>query len=189
MLTRIRAALAFAAVAAVTALGGCLEDPLAPDLAPEGEARFTYSGELAGEFVAVGRLNRRNPNLGTWAIGDVQGPAGTRVLGVFGQQRRDDGLVSAMLLEWLNPAVGTVTCDETTAQCPFAMDVILGAQGAGGTSEGRYGDATGTVTLTQLTGSRAVGSFSLTLLRQDGGEEPPTLQVTGTFDVSLAFTE
>ncbi|HEX5872327.1 MAG TPA: hypothetical protein VFY65_17985 [Longimicrobium sp.] len=176
-------------LAALVALAGCSDDPFKPDLAPEGEARFTYSGDLSGEFLAVGRMNRRNPNAGTWAVGDVEMVGTDRVLGVFGQQR-ETTLVSGIVLEWRGAQVGSVTCDETTVNCPFVVNVLLGFQNTTGQSEGAYEGDVGTITVTELTDDRAAGTFTLTL-PEDVAAPPvdgPKLQVTGSFDVSLALT-
>lgn len=172
-------------LAAVVALAGCSENPFEPDLAPEGEARFSYSDDLAGEFAAVGRLNRRNPNAGTWAVGDIQGPAESRILGVFAQQRSGT-VINTLVLEWRGAKVGSVTCDATTVSCPFLVSVIIGLQTTTGASEGSYEGQVGTITVTSLTEDRAAGTFTVTLPdNESSAPEPPTLQVTGSFDVSL----
>jgi hypothetical protein len=172
-------------LAAVVALAGCSENPFEPDLAPEGEARFSYSGDLTGEFVAVGRLNRNNENAGTWAIGEVQGPAESRILGVFAQQRSAT-VVNALALEWRGAKVGSVTCDKTTVNCPFLVDVIIGHEIRTGVTEGAYQGSVGTITVTALTEDRAAGTFTVTLPdAESSAAEPPTIQVSGSFDVSL----
>ncbi|HEX6371786.1 MAG TPA: hypothetical protein VF006_22885 [Longimicrobium sp.] len=176
-------------LAAVVALAGCGDDPFAPDLAPEGVARFSYTGDLTGEFEAVGRMNRRNPNAGTWAIGQLEGTAENRILGVFAQER-EGTLVSGIVLEWRGAHIGTVTCDETTVNCPFVVNVLIGFQNTTGVSEGAYEGEIGTITVTALSEDRAVGTFTLDLpedvaARPDDG---PTLQVSGSFDVSLELT-
>lgn len=181
-----RAALA---LAAVLALAGCEEDPFKPDLAPEGAVRFSYSGDLTGQFEAVGRLNRRNPNAGTWAVGEMQGAQQNGILGVFAQQR-EGTLVSGLVLEWRAAQVGTITCDATTVNCPFVVNVLIDFQNTTGVSEGTYEGSVGSITVTELTDDRAVGTFTLTLPRDITAPTPetPALQVTGTFDVSLALT-
>jgi hypothetical protein len=175
-------------LAAVVALAGCNENPFEPDLAPEGEASFSYTGDLTGEFSAVGRLNRRNPNAGTWAIGDIQGPAESRILGVFAQQRSAT-VLNGLVLEWRGAQVGSVTCDATTVNCPFIVSVLIGFQNATGNAEGSYEGQVGTITVTSLTEERAAGTFSLTLPSDESSAaDPPTIQVTGSFDVSLELT-
>lgn len=177
-----RAALA---LAAVVALAGCNENPFEPDLAPEGEASFSYSGDLTGEFAAVGQLNRRNPNAGTWAIGDIQGQGDSRILGVFAQQR-SAAVINSLVLEWRGAKVGSITCDDTTVNCQFLVSVIIGLQNTTGVAEGAYEGSVGTLTVTTLTDDRAAGTFSVTLAdAQSSAAEPPTIQVSGTFDVSL----
>lgn len=172
-------------MAALVALAGCSENPFEPDLAPEGEARFSYSGDLTGEFAAVGQLNRRNPNAGTWAIGEMQGSGDSRILGVFAQQRTATE-VNGLVLEWRGAQVGSVTCDETTENCPFVASVLLGFQNATGASAGSYQGQVGTITVTSLTEERAAGTFTLTLPSDESSApDPPTLQVSGSFDVSL----
>lgn len=172
-------------LAAMVALAGCNENPFEPDLAPEGEASFSYTGDLTGEFTAVGQLNRRNPNAGTWAIGDVDGEGESRILGVFAQQRAF-AVLSGLVLEWRGAEVGSVTCDETTVSCPFVASVLIGFQTATGRSDGSYAGSVGTITVTSLTEDRAAGTFTLTLPSDESSaEEPPTIQVTGSFDVSL----
>lgn len=175
-------------LAVMAVLAGCNENPFEPDLAPEGEARFSYTGDLTGEFAAVGSLNRRNPNAGTWAIGDIEGPAEARILGVFAQQRSAT-VLNGLLLEWRGAKVGSVTCDETTENCPFIASVLIGFQNSTGNAEGSYEGQVGTITVTSLTDDRAAGTFTLTLPSdQSSAPDPPTIEVTGSFDVSLELT-
>ena len=182
MIAKLRAALTLAVLAA---LAGC-EDPYAPSLTPRGEARFTYTGEVSGEFLADGRLNRRNPNAGTWAVGEVTTQDGQQVLGVFAQERRDDNLWNGFLLEWGGAQVGTVTCPVgSTEQCPIAAVLIMGMQPLSDDVEAEYGFARGTVTVTELNDDRAAGTFSLTLYRVGVTENPPSVQLDGSFDVSV----
>ena len=178
------------ALAAAVSLAACTEDPFAPDLAPQGEARFTYTGELSGEFVASGRLNRRNPNAGAWAAGELQDFEDSQILGVFGQVRRPDLKIDGFILEWEGAKVGTVTCAPPTPttpapECPFSAVFAVGTERFTGTAEAQYSRATGTMTVTELTEDRARGTFNLTLLRQVTGEEPPSIQASGSFDVPL----
>jgi hypothetical protein len=184
MLPKRRAALALAVLAA---LAGCEENPYAPDLAPRGEARFTYTGEVSGDFVADGRMNRRNPNAGTWAIGELQNDQGGQVLGVFAQQRREDNLWNAFLLEWGGVQVGTVTCPVgSTDPCPIAAVFVMGTQPISSQVEAEYGFARGTVTVSQVDEDRAVGTFSLTLRRLGAIEGAnATVQLNGSFDVPV----
>ncbi|HEU0298638.1 MAG TPA: hypothetical protein VFR37_04270 [Longimicrobium sp.] len=183
MLAKKRAALVLAMVAA---LGGC-EEPYAPDLAPRGEARFTMAGDTSGEFLADGRMNRRNPNAGTWAIGELVDDQGGQVLGVFAQQRREDNLWNAFILEWAGVQVGSVTCPVgSTAPCPIAAVLVLGTQPSSQDVEAEYGFARGTVTVTEVNEDRAVGTFSLTLSRLGATEDPvPTVQLNGSFNVPV----
>jgi hypothetical protein len=182
MVPKQRAALTLAVLAA---LAGC-EDPYAPDLAPRGEARFAYTGEISGEFLADGRMNRRNPNAGTWALGELVNDQGGQVLGVFAQQRREDNLWNAFLLEWGGAQVGSVTCPVgSTEPCPIAAVLVLGTHPISEDVEAEYGFARGTVTVTTLTERRAVGTFTLTLYRVGVAENPPSVQLTGSFDVPL----
>ena len=174
------------ALALALAAGGCNEDPFAPDLAPQGEARFTYSGERTGEFVGAGRLNRRNPNAGTWAVGEQQTVGGTQVLAVLSQQGQPDLKVDFLLIEWAGAQVGSATCDASnTASCPFDAVFIVKADRFSEVSEAVYTNPTGTLTVTGLSADRAVGTFSLTMLREDSGDPPTSIQVSGSFDVPL----
>lgn len=177
-------------LAAVAALAGCSDDPFAPDLAPEGETRFSYSGDLTGQFEAVGRMNRRNPNAGTWALGELQGTANERILGVFAQQRAGT-IVSGIALEWRGAHVGTVTCTAETASCPFLAEVQISYDVTTGRSEGLYRGNVGSVTVTELTDDRAVGTFTINIPERVTAVTPetPRLQATGSFDVALAFDE
>ncbi|HEX2081235.1 MAG TPA: hypothetical protein VHG08_26260 [Longimicrobium sp.] len=183
MVPKRRAALTLAALAV---LAGC-EDPYAPDLAPRGEARFTYTGEVSGEFVADGRMNRRNPNAGTWALGELVSDRGGQVLGVFAQQRREDNLWNAFILEWGGVQVGSVTCAVgSTDPCPMGAQLVLGTQPLSEDVEAIYGFARGTVTVTEVNEDRAVGTFSLTLTRVGAIEgEDATIQLNGSFDVPV----
>lgn len=178
-----RAALA---LAFAVALGGCGEDdPFQPDLAPEGEVRFTYSGNRTGELVGSGRLNRRNPNSGAWAVGELQNVQGTRILGIFGQQQRADQKIDGVIMEWLGVQVGSVTCTAQMEDCPFTAIFSVGTDRFSGASETSYNRSYGTVTVTSLTEDRAVGTFNLTMRRRGPEDEPPTIQAIGSFDVPL----
>ena len=177
-----RAALA---LAFAVALGACSDDPFAPDLAPEGEARFTYSGDRTGEFVGEGRLNRRNPNAGTWAVGERQTLGGTQILAVISQQRQPDLKVDYLLIEWAGAQLGSVTCELTATTCPFTAIFILKSDRLTNANEAAYARARGTVTVTELTDNRAAGTFNLTLLRENSGDPPSSIQVSGNFDVPL----
>lgn len=174
-------------LAAMVALAGC-EDPFEPDLAPEGETRFSYSGARTGQFEAVGRMNRRNPNAGTWALGELQGTANERILGVFAQQRSGT-IISGIALEWRGAHVGTVTCTAETTGCPFLAEVQINYEVTTGRSEGLYRGNVGTVTVTELTEDRAVGTFSITIPERVTAPTPetPKIQASGSFDVALAF--
>ena len=179
-----RAALALALAA--VALGACSDDPFAPDLAPEGDARFTYTGERSGEFVAEGRLNRRAPNAGTWAVGERQaGTGGSQILAIFGQQRQPELKVDYLFLEWAGAQVGSVTCAAGAATCPFTAIFLYRTDRLTEVAEARYARARGTVTITEFTENRAVGTFALTLLREGSGDPPTSIQVNGSFDVPL----
>ncbi|HEV3050441.1 MAG TPA: hypothetical protein VGX50_09045, partial [Longimicrobium sp.] len=147
--SRATLALAFALTA-----GGCGEDPFAPDLAPEGEARFTYSGERTGEFVGAGRLNRRNPNAGTWAVGEHQTVGGTQVLAVISQQGQPELKVDYLLIEWAGAQAGSVTCNASTVSCPFDGVFIVKADRFSNVSEATYTNPTGTLTVTELGSNR-----------------------------------
>lgn len=177
-----RAALALALAAT---LAGCGEDPFAPDLAPQGDAIFTYTGAISGQFEGSGRLNRRNPNAGAWAVGELQDFEDSRILGVFAQQRRDDLKIDGLIIEWEGVQVGSVTCDASTNPCPFSVVFVVGSERFTGNVEATYARPRGTLTVTSITSNRAVGTFSLTLLAQVSGENPPSIQASGTFDVPL----
>lgn len=177
-----RAALA---LALALAAGACSEDPFAPDLAPEGEARFTYSGGRTGEFVGAGRLNRRNPNAGTWAIGEQQTVGGTQVFAVISQQGHPELKVDYLLIEWAGAQVGSVTCDANTVACPFDGVFIVKADRFTDVSEAAYTNPTGTLTVTELGSDRAVGTFSLTMMREGSVDPLTSIQVSGSFDVPL----
>lgn len=174
------------ALALSAAFAGCGEDPFAPDLAPQGEATFTYSGAISGSFEGSGRLNRRNPNAGAWAVGELQDFEDTQILGVFAQERREDLRIDGLILEWEGAQVGSVTCDQTTVTCPYSAIFVLGTERFSGTVEATYSQPYGTLTVTTLTDDRAQGTFSFSMRGQVAGTaEPPVIQVSGSFDVPL----
>ena len=175
-----RAALALAAAV----LAGCGDGPAGPDLAPQGEARFTYTGERSGEFAGSGQLNRRSPNSGSWAVGELQ-EGGRPVFGLFAQQRRADEKTDGLVIQWQGARVGSATCDANTESCPFNVMFMVGRQNATGQIDATYSRATGTLTVTELTAERARGTFAFTLLRQLTVDDPPSIQATGSFDVPI----
>jgi hypothetical protein len=177
------------ALAVAATLGACEDDPFAPDLAPQGEARFTYSGHQSGEFVGSGRLNRRNPNAGAWAVGEVQEVQGQAILGVFSQQRRADDKIDGLIIEWVGAQVGSVTCEPDAEECAFAAIFSVGTDRFTGGTEATYTRTSGTVTVTELTGDRARGTFNITLQRRSPEDEPPSIQANGSFDVPLNVTD
>lgn len=173
------------ALALALTAGGCGEDPFAPDLGPQGEARFTYSGERTGEFVGAGRVNRRNPDAGSWAVGERQTLGGTEFFAVISQQGLPELKVDYLLIEWAGAQVGSVTCDASTASCPFDVVYIVKADRFSNVSEAAYTNPTGTLTVTELGSDRAAGTFSVTLLREGSGVPPTSIQVSGSFDVPI----
>jgi hypothetical protein len=181
---RIRIRLALAALATVAALGGCSDDPTGPDLTPEGDVHFGYMGDLSGQFEAVGRLDRRNPGVGTWAVGDVQDTKDGPELIVDARQERQDGRVNGLLLGGRLPQVGTVTC-EVSWECPFSVTVILGQTAAVIEEEGIYRLEKGSLTISGVTDERAAGDFSLTLVRNGNDPVRRYIQIVGAFDVPL----
>ncbi|HEU4885485.1 MAG TPA: hypothetical protein VFT45_24780, partial [Longimicrobium sp.] len=137
-----------------------------------------------GQFDAFGRLDRRNPRVGSWAVGDVQGTKDGPVLIVDAREERQDGRVNGLLLGVRRPQVGTVTC-ELPSECSFVMNVILGQTSAVIEQEGVYFLEKGSLTISRLTDERAAGDFSLTLLRTGSDPARPSIQIVGAFDVPL----
>jgi hypothetical protein len=59
-------------------------------------------------------------------VGELHDFEDTQILGIFAQERREDLLIDGLILEWEGAQVGSVSCDQTTAACPFTAIFVLG---------------------------------------------------------------
>lgn len=186
--TRIPAVLAAAALLATAAC----ESATNSDPAAEGSVSFSYNGDTTGTFNASGSYDRLRPSTTNWAVGNRgQLQSGQQALGVYARaDRAGDDLVDDFLLFVEEPSVGTFTCTaETVDTCPVAAFLILGTEPDGEESQAIYTSTTGTVNITSVTESRAVGNFTMVMEALDVSETPASVQVTsGTFSVPLVLS-
>jgi hypothetical protein len=187
---RTRSPLAIAA-AAVLALSACEADSTGSDLAPEGSAVFTYTGDAQGSFNAAGRFNRDRPGSGTFAVGTrgelAEGAGEALVVLAHVPRPNSVGVADEFLLSIEAPAVGSRTCaGEDLENCTFGSFLFLGARANGDTEE-IYASVSGAVTITSLNEDRATGTFSFEMETVTfEGEEADSVQITsGSFNVPL----
>ena len=156
---------------------------------PAGSLAFTYTGAGGGNFSASGNATFASPPpTGTsWAAGFVQ----TGETHVGASNPRSGGLVDLAILRLEITTPGSVSIDPACnidggTPCT-GMDFYLNFNGNGDTSDFGCTLTSGTIVLTEVSSSRAKGTFTGTGGCFDGtGGGPSAFSVSnGTFDVTL----
>ena len=162
-------------------------DATGPDI--RGTVTFTYTGAGGGTFSASGDAPALiAPPTGTsWAVGYVQ--AGESFVG--GSTPRSGGLVDLAIVRLERTTPGSESIDPTcnidgSASCT-GMVLFLNFNGNGDTGDFFCGLTSGTIVLTEVSSSRARGTFSGSGNCVDGtGGNPSVFTVSnGAFDVAL----
>lgn len=150
-----------------------------------GSVAFTYTGAGGGNFSASG--NAAFTTGTSWAAGFVQ----TGETHVGASNPRSGGLVDLAILRLERTAPGSESIDpacniDGSTSCT-GMNFYLNFNGNGDTGDFFCGLTSGTIVLTELTSSRAKGTFSGTGNCVDGtGGASEVFSVSnGTFDVAL----
>lgn len=151
---------------------------------------FTYTGAGGGSFSASGdapSLNAPPPTGTTWSVGYVQ--AGETYIGA--SRPRSGGLVDLAILRYERTTPGSEaidpTCNIDGSTACTGMDFYLNFNGNGDTGDFFCGLTSGTIVVTEISSSRAKGTFSGsgTCLAGTGGASSAFSVSSGTFDVAL----
>jgi hypothetical protein len=155
-----------------------------------GSLAFTYTGAGGGSFAASGNppaFTAPAPNETSWAGGYVE--AGETHLGA--SNPRSGGLIdlAVLRLERTTPGSGDidVACNiDGSAPCT-GMTLFLNFNGNGDTGDFFCALTSGTIVLTELSSSRAKGTFSGNgdCIDGTGGAPSPFSVSNGAFDVAL----
>jgi hypothetical protein len=154
-----------------------------------GSLAFTYTGAGGGTFSASGDAPALSaPPTGTsWAVGYVQ--AGETH--IAGSAPRSAGLVDLAILRFERTIQGSEGIDPTcnidgSASCT-GMELLLNFNGDGDTGDFFCGLTSGTIVLTEVSSSRAKGTFSGTgnCVAGTGGSSTAFSVSSGAFDVAL----
>ena len=168
----------------------------ATDFRPDiiGTASFTFTGELAGSFVAAGEMKLVGGvpvEEGSWAGAVVRDGR----FGVTAFHERGGGKADYLMITLPEAATGTYLIPEAcvTSSDPSCPSVIflLSSDIDGPELEAFCGIRTGQVTLTENDDGRARGTFSGTLLcgLSDEGADRVEVELSGgTFDVPVLGT-
>ncbi|HJQ21789.1 MAG TPA: hypothetical protein VJ867_15675 [Gemmatimonadaceae bacterium] len=149
------------------------------DLRAPGTLSFTYAGAVSGTFSAIGDLNVVPAGAPAynyeWATGKSFNESGTRWIAILANAPAGAGVTTTIQLEGAPAQAATF---------PLAGDdlnlVIFGLSPTTGDS---YTFTSGSMTVSELTTTRARGTFSGTAQRLPDG---PTVVISdGTFDVAV----
>lgn len=170
----------------VLAASSC-SDPSAPEA--HGTVAFSYTGAGGGSFSASGNapdFDGPQPQR-SWAAGFMQ-QGQTHVIG---SRHRSGVLVDLALLRFERTTPGSESIDPSCnidgdASCT-GMEMFLNFNGDGDTGDFFCAMSSGTIILTEVSGSRARGTFSGTgsCVAGTGGSPAAFSVSSGTFDVAL----
>jgi hypothetical protein len=163
-------------------------EPSGPDI--RGSLAFTYTGAGGGTFSASGdapNVTAPPPTGASWAVGYVQASESY----VAGSTPRSGGLVDLSLLRLERTTPGSESIDpecniDGSTSCT-GMDLYLNFNGNGDTGDFFCGLTSGTIVLTEISSSRAKGTFSGNgnCFTGTGGSSSVFSVSNGTFDVAL----
>ena len=155
-----------------------------------GSLAFTYTGAGGGSFSASGdapSLTTAPPPGTSWAGGYVE----TDESHVFGATPRSGGLIDVAILRLERTTPGSVSIDpacniDGSVSCT-GMDFYLNFNGDGDTGDFFCGLTSGTIVFTDVSSSRAKGTFSGNgnCFDGTGGTSSAFSVSNGTFDVAL----
>ena len=175
-------------VAAVLFGGLACSDSSGPEM--RGSVAFTYTGAGGGTYSASGDApssTATEPPTGSWAAGYVRANESH----VVGSTPRSGVLIDLALLRLERTTPGSVSIDpacniDGSTSCT-GMNFYLNFNGDGDTGDFFCGLTSGTIVLTEVSSTRAKGTFSGNGNCVDGtGGSPSVFTVSnGTFDVAL----
>jgi hypothetical protein len=181
-----RTLLALASLALLP-LAAC-KDSNGPDRRLVGEAHFTYSGGVSGDFDAEGRVTLGNFESGTFAFAQRgTNEEGTESLVIYAQEGRSNGnKYDGLLMALQDPAEGTVTCVESNPNCPFFASFVLGQDDTStADAEALFFSTAGQLTITDMDEDRVRGTFTLSMTGYVGDADGDVEVRSGTFDLPL----
>jgi hypothetical protein len=155
-----------------------------------GSVTFTYTGAGGGTFSASGdapSLATDPPTATSWAVGYVED--GDTYIG--GSRPRSGGLVDLAILRLERTTTGSdaidPSCDTDGGTSCTGMTFFLNFNGNGDSGDFFCGLNSGTVVVTEISGSRAKGTFSGsgTCFPGAGSTSSPFSVSNGTFDVAM----
>ena len=162
-------------------------DSSGPDI--RGSLAFTYTGAGGGTFSASGDApTLTTPPTGTsWAVGYVQASESY----LAGSTPRSGGLVDLSILRLERTTPGSESIDpacniDGSTSCT-GMELFLNFNGNGDTGDFFCALTSGTIVLTEISSSRAKGTFSGdgNCITGTGGSSSVFSVSNGTFDVAL----
>ena len=162
-------------------------DSSGPDI--QGSLSFTYTGAGGGTFSASGDApSLTAPPPGTsWAVGYVQASE----THVAGSTPRSGVLIDLAILRFERTTPGSASVDlacniDGSASCT-GMELLLNFNGNGDTGDFFCGLTSGTIVLTEVSSSRAKGTFSGNgnCIAGTGGASSVFSVSNGAFDVAL----
>lgn len=174
------------AVLALLPLAAC-NDSSGPDRRLTGETRFTYTGDVSGQFEAEGRVTLSNLDDGTFAFAQRgTDEEGNEFLVIYAQEGRDNSSrYDGLMMSVDEPDGGPVSCTAGQPDCRLFASFVLGAE-EDGESEAIFFGTGGSLNITQLTDDRVKGTFQMPMSGFIGEGAEGEVQVTaGSFDLPV----
>lgn len=177
----------FAPVSVLLLAALSCSDSSGPDVG--GSVAFTYTGAGGGTFSATGNAPNFNapPVATSWAVGFVM----TGETHVAGSIPRSAGLVDLAILRFERTTVGSESidpaCNIDGSESCTGMEFLRNFNGNGDTGDFFCALTSGTIVLTEVSSSRARGTFSGSgnCFAGTGGSSSAFTVSNGTFNVAL----
>jgi hypothetical protein len=173
-------------VASLALLPGCKDSSGPSGL--NGTLSFSYSGALTGNFSASGQFNPVNMETVSWAAGERDEANGILFVGAAVPRNATSHDILGIEIERLTPGTATIAANCNT-NCAFVA-LIFGNDNTGSSFLLGCDIETGTVTITEISTTRARGTFSGngTCFPPAGGNPQAFAVANGAFDVALVST-
>ena len=150
-----------------------------------GTLTFAYSGAMTGNFSASGQFNPVNMETEAWAAGERDDATGELFVGAAVPRNASSHDILGMAIERLTTGSADINAN-CTSNCAFVA-IIFGNNNTGSGFLLACDIETGTVTITEISTTRARGTFSGTgTCAPPAGTPAQAFTVAnGTFDVAL----
>jgi hypothetical protein len=170
-------------VASLALLPGCKDSSGPSGL--NGTLSFSYSGAMTGNFSASGEFNPLTMETAAWAAGERDDVDGILFVGAAVPRNSTSHDVLGIEIERLSPGTATISANCTT-NCAFVA-LIFGSENTGSGFLLACDIEAGTVTITEITTTRARGTFSGngTCFAPGTGNPQAFAVANGAFDVAL----